>query len=1224
MNKTVTESEGLAADNSPGVRLEKPFLALDTIAREIGRTCSPELVAQFRDYQAECEAYRELFENAHDAIYTHDLQGRYLSANKAAEELVGYSNEEILGRCIADFVPVEYMDDIKYRTRQKIAEPQTTAYELEVIARDGRRIPIEVNSRLFYENGKPVGVQGIARDVTKRKEAEAALRQSNEFNRRIVESSTDCIKILDLEGRLLSMNQSGQDLLGIGDLTPYLNQSWIDLWSEEQRPGVRKVVAAARLGDTGHFQACCPVSSGEPRWWDVVITPIRDSSGQPQQLLAISRDISEQERLDCERQALFEIIKGVSTGANLDELLKLMHQTIKKIVYAENCFVALCDQDTALLNMQFFTDTCTSEPAPQKLSESCAAHVFRLNKPILINQERLAQMVAANEVQPIGRLPQSWLGVPLNTPTKTIGVLVVQHYENDRAYSERDVDFLSSVGSQMAVAIERKQSEIALRESNNQLRLAVRASNVGLWDWDLRTNRVSYSREWKQQIGYEKSEIGNDFAEWKSRVHPDDLAATEESIRSYLANPVKAYESEFRFRHKDGSWRWIYTRGEVVTDSSGVPTRMLGCHVDVTDRKQAEAALRESEERYRELFEGSVMGTSITTVAGEIVACNPAYARMFGASSSLDLVGSSVIPFYREPKEREVLIEVVRRERKLENYELELCQPDGTAIYVAENVAGVFDDSGELVALHSDLIDITERKHAEAQLRQLATAVEQTADSIVITDTRGHIQYVNPAFERITGYTKEEALGQSTRILKSGQTDSLVYRELWETISRGDIWVGQLTNRRKEGTLYDEHVTISPVRDSTGEIMNYIAVKQDITMQLQLEGQLRQSQKLEAIGQLAGGVAHDFNNLLTAILGYSDLSLLKLKSDDPIFHHVAEIRKAAERATGLTRQLLAFSRKQLLEPQILDLNSVVADTSKMLRRLIGEDVDLTISLANDLGKVKADPAQMDQILINLAVNARDAMPRGGRLTIETRNVTLDQDYTLGHHPVRAGEYVLMAVSDTGLGMDAETQAHIFEPFFTTKEVGKGTGLGLSTIYGIVKQSGGYVWVYSELNIGTTLKVYLPRLINTAVVNEPVTTAAQAISGTGTVLLVEDDADVRTLTTELLQLIGYKVLESDNGKDALEIVRDFDSEIDLLITDVVMPLMGGRELKERLVAMRPETLVLFMSGYTDDAVVRNGIMTKDLNFIQKPFTRETLALKVAQVLGKRELKNSPKV
>jgi len=376
--------------------------------------------------------------------------------------------------------------------------------------------------------------------------------------------------------------------------------------------------------------------------------------------------------------------------------------------------------------------------------------------------------------------------------------------------------------------------------------------------------------------------------------------------------------------------------------------------------------------------------------------------------------------------------------------------------------------------------------------------------------------------------------------------------------------------------------------------------------------QLQQSQKLEVIGQLAGGVAHDFNNMLTAIIGYTDLSLRRVGLENPIRRNLEETKKAAERAASLVRQLLAFSRKQILEPKVLDLNDVVKDMQKMLTRLIGENIQLATTLEAELGSVKADPNQVEQIIMNLVVNARDAMPRGGRVTIETANITID-DQSVKH--LKPGEYVMLAVCDTGSGMDQETQRRIFEPFFTTKAVGKGTGLGLSTVYGIVKQSGGYIWVNSEPGMGTMFKVYLPRIDDaTTVTDEKLAPETTALRGSETILLVEDEDVVRGLTRKILMQAGYNVLDAKGGEEALRVCRVYAGPIDLLLTDVVMPEISGKEVADRLAELRPAIRVLFMSGYTDEAIVQHRVLDANVEFIQKPFTWIGLTRKVRDVLN----------
>jgi PAS domain S-box-containing protein len=419
--------------------------------------------------------------------------------------------------------------------------------------------------------------------------------------------------------------------------------------------------------------------------------------------------------------------------------------------------------------------------------------------------------------------------------------------------------------------------------------------------------------------------------------------------------------------------------------------------------------------------------------------------------------------------------------------------------------------------------------------------------------------------------------------------------------------------KRMDGATILVRLSGRPVRDAQGEVAYFEMTAEDITERRRLETTLRQAQKMEAVGRLAGGIAHDFNNLLMLIKGYSDLLRDRLPAEETPREYASEIQKAADRASSLTQQLLAFSRKQVLELRVLDVNQVVTSMSKMLPRLLGEDIEVVTRLNSAIGRVKADPGQLEQVLMNLAVNARDAMPEGGRLTIETGECELDDEYVRQHPGARPGRFVMLAVSDTGVGMNTDVRAHVFEPFFTTKAKGKGTGLGLAMVYGIVKQSNGYIWVYSEPGQGATFKVYLPRVEEAAESELRAPATGPPPRGTETVLVVEDEDGVRRVTREYLEANGYSVLEAQSGAEALAVAEQHAGPLHLVLTDVVMPGMSGRELTERLRRRRPELRVIFMSGYTDDAVMHHGALAPGVAFLQKPFARDALARKVREVL-----------
>ncbi len=478
------------------------------------------------------------------------------------------------------------------------------------------------------------------------------------------------------------------------------------------------------------------------------------------------------------------------------------------------------------------------------------------------------------------------------------------------------------------------------------------------------------------------------------------------------------------------------------------------------------------------------------------------------------------------------------------------------------------------------------------------------------------ITFVSQQAERLLGYPVENWLTEKdfwTKHIYSNDRER-VEHAFQKALAEGSDYDLDYRALAADGKVIWVRDVVRVVRDDSGRIRRLRGVLVDITDHKQLEEEFRQAQKMEAVGRLAGGVAHDFNNMLTIVDGYSQLGLDRLDSNDPLHGYFEEIHNASRRATALTRRLLTFSRRQVLQPQRVDLNALIAELQGMLRRLIGEDIELKTNLQPGVGTVRVDPAQIEQVIMNLAVNARDAMPRGGKLIIETAQTELDDSYAQNHVAVKAGSYVMLAVNDTGVGMDAETQTHIFEPFFTTKEKGKGTGLGLATVYGIVKQSGGNVWVYSERGRGTTFKIYFPRTTEVPEAIQPVVHAVMPLGGTETILVVEDENEVRALVRKSLASVGYSVLEADRPDIALRTSKEYRGKIHLLLTDVVMPQMNGRELAERLTALRPEMKVLYMSGYTDAAIHYYDVLGPSHAFLQKPFTPNVLGRRVREVLG----------
>ena len=632
-------------------------------------------------------------------------------------------------------------------------------------------------------------------------------------------------------------------------------------------------------------------------------------------------------------------------------------------------------------------------------------------------------------------------------------------------------------------------------------------------------------------------------------------------------------------------------------------------------RSPAEEALAFSESRYRRLFESAKDGILILDAeTGMVVDVNPFLVELLGFSRDVFL-GKAIweLGFFKDIFANQVNFAELQQQEYIRYEDKPLETADGRRIDV-EFVSNVYRVNRKKV-IQCNIRDITQRVRAEASVTRLAMAVEQVAETIVITDRDGTILYANPAFEKTTGYTRAEALGRNPRFLKSDKQDADFYRRMWAVLCRGEVWKGHFINKRKDGTLYEEEASISPVRDSAGNVVNYVATKRDVTHEALLENQLRQAQKMEAVGRLAGGVAHDFNNLLMGIMGYVELCRDQIEPGHPNREWLDEITRIAQRSAEITQQLLTFARKQTIEPKILDMNDAVAGMLKLLRRLIGEDINLAWLPGADLRPVRLDPAQIDQILANLCLNARDAIGGCGKITLETENVMIGADFCAGRVEAVPGAYVCLAVSDNGCGMDPETLSQIFEPFFTTKGMGagKGTGLGLATVYGIVKQNNGFIYATSDPGKGTTFRIYLPQTPVEAA-GLAVTERTEAPRGHGeTILLVEDENSLRRICRLFLTALGYNVLEAETPGEALKLSHQSPCTIRLLLTDVVLPGMDGRQMARRINAANPDIKVLFMSGYTADVIADRGVLEQHAAFIGKPFTRDELARKIHTML-----------
>ena len=734
-----------------------------------------------------------------------------------------------------------------------------------------------------------------------------------------------------------------------------------------------------------------------------------------------------------------------------------------------------------------------------------------------------------------------------------------------------------------------------------------------MWVYDLKTlHCLEVNNAAVEHYGYSRNEFL--CMPLTDIRHLEDLPVLFEDIARSRAG--MKHSGEWRHLLKDG--RLIDV--EVICHGAafGEPQRQMVVVRDITKQKQAEQALRQAERKYRLIFEEAIVGMYQSTLDGHLLSANPAMARMFGFDSPEELIAcvSDDSQLYADPARRQELKRLLREQGVVNHFELHVQRKDGSKVWLWTSAQAV-REGNTLVRYEGTFEDITDRKLLEGRLlraqQKYRDIVENAVIGIFQSTPEGRYITVNPALAAMLGYDSPEDLMASITDFTQQVYVDPKSREEFKRLAKEQGAATKFESQayRKDGSKVWLCANVWAI-SKDGVVVGYEGMNEDVTQRKLLEDELRQAHKMEAVGQLAGGIAHDFNNTLSIITGYSDLLQMKLPVGAPSHRHAEEIGKAGHRAAGLIRQLLAFSRKQVIQPVVLDLNAAIREFEKMMHHLIAEDIEITFKRSPDLGRVKMDPGQVEQILMNLAVNARDAMPQGGSLCIETANVELDETYTRQIAHVPPGPYVMLSVSDTGCGMDRETQCHIFEPFFTTKEVGKGTGLGLSTVYGIVKQNAGHISAYSELGKGTTFRLYLPQIGDTAKLSLPPPMPEAIPRGTETILIVEDEEPLRMLARICLESNGYSVLDAPHAPAALELAKKQRGRIHLLLTDVVMPGMSGRELAKRLIAQRG-VKVLYMSGYNSDLTDYHGILDRDTVLLEKPFTLHSLLSKVYKAL-----------
>ena len=771
----------------------------------------------------------------------------------------------------------------------------------------------------------------------------------------------------------------------------------------------------------------------------------------------------------------------------------------------------------------------------------------------------------------------------------------------------------------------RKRAEESLRESEERFRRAFDDAPIGMQLVALDGRFIRVNRVVCDILGYTEQELlAKDF---QSITHPDDISMDVDNVQGLLAGRFDTFEMEKRYIHKRGHTVWVLLSVSLIRDAARNPLHFIGQIQDITEHKRSEAALKESEERFRSAFDDAPIGMALSMPDGRYLRVNRSLCGILGYSEKELLATTWQAITHPDDLGMNLLYMKQALAGDIHYFEVEkrYVHKGGRIVWALSGVSLVRDERGKPLHFVSQVRDITEQKRLAGEMVRLKQAVDNSGEIIFMTDAIGTITFVNPAFTRLYGYTSQEVIGKTTpRILKSGKHAQEEYELYWKAILSKQLVRREFVNKTKVGGLVTVECAVSPILDDRGAIAGFLAAQRDITdrkraaeEKAELEAQLVLAQKMEAIGTLAGGVAHDFNNILTAIQGYTDLSLMKVPEDDPLRHNLTEVRKASERAANLTRQLLLFSQRQVVSLKPVDLNKIVTDLMKMLGRIVGEHYKLETNLQADLWTVSADSGQIDQVIMNLVVNARDAMPNGGEITIATENVGAEEEYYRQHPHARPGELVCLSVSDKGGGMDKETLSRIFEPFFTTKERGKGTGLGLAVVHGIVTKHDGWIDVESEPGKGSTFRVFLPVTSEEVTVTSRTKPKPRQSSGKGErILLLEDETTIRELAEKVLTENGYSVFSADCVKAGEALFEREGGAFDIVFSDVVLPDGSGMAFVEELIKRKPGIRVLLTSGYASGADGIAAAQTKGYPFLQKPYSLGDVLRMVRTLLNEK--------
>ena len=1031
------------------------------------------------------------------------------------------------------------------------------------------------------------------------KQAKTALRQSEVHLRTLINTIPDLIWLKDLQGVYLSCNRMFEQFFGATE-AEIVGKTDYDFKDKE-------LADFFRAHDQKAIEAGGPSVNEE--WltfsgmdyyglFETIKTPMYDESGHVIGVLGIARDITARKKAE---DALKENEARYKKAQRMGQVGNWEYEITTDRFWGSDQAKRLYGFDPESRN--FTTDEVESCIPERERVHQALVDLIEKNTPYNIEFEiQPADGAGRRILHSVAEVISDGAGMPL----KVAGVV-------------QDITAL-------------KMAEKTLRESEALLNRSQEIASMGSFTWELRTDSLAWSRNMYAIHGIDEDTFDGNLTEVSNRlVHPDDRDRVQMEIAEMIA-AGRVVNMEFRIVRPDGEERIMRSSGEFELDDAGHPAICYGIHQDITENKRFEEELKKRELTLNKIFDVLPIGLWFTDKNGTLIKGNPAGVKIWGAEPTVPMEEYGVFKARRLPSGEEIapddwaLTHTIKTGTTITDELLEIDAFDGRKKIILNYTAPVVDDAGGMLGAIVVNNDITDRWRAEEKYRRIT---ENMSDVVWIMDLDMRLSYVSPSVEKMVGEPVAAHMSRTLEERLTPESMEKIYAIFTEELEKENdpsadknrSRVIEVEHFRADGSKFWVSVNASFIRDNNGTPIAIQGVTRDITErkeaeneQRKLQDQLAQAQKMESVGRLAGGVAHDFNNMLSVILGHAELALDELGPDHPVYDDLTEIEGAGRRSAALVRQLLAFARKQTIVPQILDLNDTVEGMLKMLRRLIGENINLAWQPGHQLWPVRMDPSQIDQVLANLCVNARDAIDGVGEITIETQNVIISREQMDQYSFLVPGDYVLLAVTDDGCGMDPETLSHLFEPFFTTKDVGKGTGLGLATIYGIVKQNRGFITADSAPGQGTTFKMYLPCHKAAAPINEDPAASVPQAGNHETVLLVEDEPSILKMGKNFLERLGYRVFTAATPDDAVRLAREYTGDIHLLMTDVIMPGMNGRDLAVQVAAIYPHIKCLYMSGYTADIIAHHGVLEDGVAFIQKPFSRAELAVKVRAALS----------